>query len=57
MQVFVVFEIAAFPDRGSVAVFSNDRKAATYSGTLEREGRAAELIELEINEKVQKPDE
>ena len=54
MKVFVVSETLTLPHPGSIAVFSTVRKAAAFMSELARDGRPAELIQLEVNDKVQK---
>lgn len=57
MKIFVVVEPFTPPYAGAVSAFSNVRKAAAYLDTLARNGQSAELIELEVNDKVQKSNE
>ena len=42
---------------GALAAFSTPRKAATYMAELARDGRPAELVSLEVNDRVQKSNE
>jgi len=57
MKIYMVVEPSNALHHGALAAFSTPRKAATYMAELARDGRPAELVSLEVNDRVQKSNE